>query len=193
MKIFIHWIFVFSLFFVSQQMLAQKLAVVPYVSGTVAPIDIQNCGDDRLFVVERGGRIRIINADGTLRSTPFLDITSKISSATEGEEGLLGLAFSPNYKSDGKFYVDYTGRISGQLTTFIEEYKVSAADSNIADPSSALTLLTQSQPFTNHNGGNVMFGKDGYLYINLGDGGSGGDPYGNGQNKKTFLRENIAD
>ena len=79
MKIFIHWVFVFSLFFVSQQLVAQKLAVVPYVSGTVAPIDIQNCGDDRLFVVERGGRIRIINADGTLRATPFLDITSKIS------------------------------------------------------------------------------------------------------------------
>jgi hypothetical protein len=187
MKISIHWIFVIFLFFVSQQMLAQKLAVVPYVSGTAAPIDIQNCGDDRLFVVERGGRIRIINADGTLPAAPFVDITSKISSATEGEEGLLGLAFSPNYKTDGKFYVDYTGHLSGQLTTFIEEYKVSAADSNIADPSSALTLLTQSQPFTNHNGGNVMFGKDGYLYINLGDGGSGGDPYGNGQNKKTFL------
>jgi len=187
MKIFIHWVFVFSLFFVSQQLVAQKLAVVPYVSGIVAPIDIQNCGDDRLFVVERGGRIRIINADGTLRPTPFLDITSKISSATEGEEGLLGLAFSPKYKSDGKFYVDYTGFLSGQLTTFIQEYKVSAADSNIADPTSALTLLTQLQPFTNHNGGNVMFGKDGYLYINLGDGGSGGDPFKNGQNKKTFL------
>ena len=187
MKIFIHWIIAFSLLFLSQQILSQKLATIPYVSGTVAPIDLQNCGDERLFVVERGGRIKIINADSTLLSTPFLDITSKISSATEGEEGLLGLAFSPNYKIDGKFYVDYTGRLSGQLTTVIEEYKVSAADSNIADPSSALTLLTQSQPFTNHNGGKLMFGKDGYLYINLGDGGSGGDPYGNGQNKKTFL------
>ena len=168
-------------------MLAQKLAAIPYVSGTVSPIDIKNCDDDRLFVVERGGRIRIINADSTLRSAPFLDITSKISSATEGEEGLLGLAFSPAYKTDGKFYVDYTGHLAGQLTTFVEEYKVSAADSNVADPSSALTLLTQSQPFTNHNGGNLMFDKEGYLYINLGDGGSGGDPYGNGQNKKTFL------
>ena len=116
-----------------------------------------------------------------------MDITSKISSPTEGEEGFLGIAFSPNYKTDGKFYVDYTGFISAQLTTFVEEYKVSAADSNIADPSSALTLLTQSQPFTNHNGGNLMFGKDGYFYINLGDGGSGGDPFKNGQNKKTFL------
>ena len=184
---FIHLFFIPIIFMGSIKTEAQKLAAIPYVSGINAPIDIKNCGDDRLFVVERGGRIRIINADGTLRPVPFLDITSKISSATEGEEGLLGLAFSPNYKTDGKFYVDYTGFISGQLTTFIEEYKVSTADSNVANPSSALTLLTQSQPFTNHNGGNLMFGKDGYLYINLGDGGSGGDPYKNGQNKTTFL------
>ena len=122
-----------------------------------------------------------------MRPTPFLDITSKISSPTESEEGFLGIAFSPNYKADGKFYVDYTGLISGQLTTFVEEYIVSASDSNVANPSSALTLITQSQPFTNHKGGNLMFGKDGYLYINLGDGGSGGDPNGNGQNKTTFL------
>ena len=78
--------------------------------------------------------------------------------------------------------------ISGLLSTVVEEYKVSAADSNVADLSSALTILTQLQPFSNHNGGNLMFGKDGYLYINLGDGGSGvGDPFKNGQNKNTFL------
>jgi len=187
MKLFILYIFIGFLFFAAQQAISQKLAAIPYASGTSAPIDLKNCGDDRLFVAERGGRIRVINADGTLRATPFLDITSKISSATAGEEGFLGIAFSPNYKTDGKFYVDYTGFISGQLTTFVEEYKVSAADSNIADPSSALTLLTQSQPFTNHNGGNLMFGKDGYLYVNLGDGGGAGDPFKNGQNKKTFL------
>ena len=119
-------------------------------------------------------------------TTPFLDFTSKISS-TNSEEGFLGMAFSPNYKTDGKFYVDYTSNISGQLTSVIEEYKVSAADSNLADLSSALTILTQSQPASNHNGGNLMFGKDGYLYINFGDGGSEGDPDGNGQNKNTFL------
>src|SRR5664279_5595455 len=168
MKLIVHFISISILLFAFQQTIAQKLAAIPYVSGMNAPIDLKNCGDDRLFVAERGGRIRVINADGTLRATPFLDITPKISSPTEGEEGLLGIAFSPNYKTDGKFYVDYTGRPSGQLTTIIEEYKVSAADSNVADPSSALTLLTQSQPFTNHNGGNLMFGKDGYLYINLG-------------------------
>src|ERR1022692_4830968 len=119
---------------------AQKLAAIPYVSGINAPIDVKNCGDDRLFILERGGRIRVINADGTLRPTPFLDITAKISSPTAGEEGLLGLAFSPSYKTDGKFFVNYTGFISGQLTSFIQQYQVSAADSNIADPSTALTL-----------------------------------------------------
>lgn len=187
MKLFLSLFFLTVISVAFQQLKAQKLAALPYVGGITYPIDLKNCGDNRLFVAERGGRIQIINADGTLRPVPFLDITSKISSASEGEEGFLGIVFSPDYKTDGKFYVDYTGRISGQLTTFIEEYKVSAADSNIADVSSALTLLTQSQPFTNHNGGNLMFGKDGYLYINLGDGGSGGDPYGNGQNKNVFL------
>ena len=83
--------------------------------------------------------------------------------------------------------MDYTSVISGQLTSVIKEYKVSIADSNIADVSSALTILTQSQPASNHNGGNLMFGKDGYLYINFGDGGSEGDPDGIGQNKNTFL------
>ena len=186
MKLSVHWIFISFLFFAFQQSKAQKLAAIPFVSGINAPIDVKHCGDDRLFVADRAGRIRIIDADGTLRPTPFLSITSKISSAS-GEEGFLGIAFSPTYKSDGKFYVDYTSIIAGKLTTVIEEYKVSAIDSNVADPNSALTILTQLQPFTNHNGGNLMFGKDGYLYINLGDGGSGGDPFGNGQNKKTFL------
>ena len=177
MRSFIHWIFILFFFFASQQINAQKLAAIPYVSGINSPIDLKHCGDDRLFVADRAGRIRVINADGTLRVTPFLSITSKISS-TNSEEGFLGIAFSPNYKTSGKFYVDYTAIIAGQLTTVVEEYKVSAADSNVADLSSALTILTQLQPFSNHNGGNLMFGKDGYLYINLGDGGSGGDPFG---------------
>ncbi len=100
MKLIILAIFIsFYLLTTSDQLSAQKLAAIPYVSGVNAPIELKNCGDDRLFVEERGGKIRIINADGTLRLTPFLDITSKISSATEGEEGLLGLAFSPDYKS----------------------------------------------------------------------------------------------
>ncbi|MEO5500607.1 MAG: PQQ-dependent sugar dehydrogenase [Ginsengibacter sp.] len=171
---------------VTLESFGQKLAAIPLVSGVNSPIDIKHCGDDRLFVADRAGRIRLINADGTLRPTPFLDITSKISSATSGEEGFLGFVFSPDYKTSGKFYVDYTSIIAGQLTSVLEEYKVSA-DINIADPASALTLITQVQPYNNHNGGNLMFGKDGYLYINFGDGGSGGDPQGNGQKTTTYL------
>ena len=176
--------FIFSFSF--KKIIAQKLAARPIVSGLNLPIDLKTCGDDRLFVAERPGRIRVINADSTLRPTPFLDITSKVSSYTNGEEGFLGIVFSPSYKTDGKFYVDYTANISGQLTTVIEEYKVNPADSNVA-LTTGLTILTQAQPYNNHNGGNLMFGKDGYLYINLGDGGSAGDPQGNGQNKTVFL------
>ena len=179
-------LFCFILLSTSKKIVAQKLAANPIVSGLTLPIDLKNCGDERLFVAERPGRIRIINADSTLRPTPFLDISSKISSYTNSEEGFLGIVFSPNYKTDRKFYVDYTANISGQLTSVIEEYKADPADSNLALTTS-LIILSQAQPYDNHNGGNLMFGKDGYLYINVGDGGSGGDPQGNGQNKNTFL------
>ena len=181
LRIFIIFFFVIT----SLQLTAQKLAVTPYVSGINSPIDIKHGGDDRLFVADKGGLIRIINADGTLRPAAFLDISSKVHQAPE--DGLLGLAFSPNYKTDRKFYVDYTALVSGVVTTIIEEYKVNASDSNAADLSSALTILTQPQPYDNHVGGNLMFGKDGYLYINFGDGDSERDPNGYGQNKTTFL------
>src|SRR4029079_4221817 len=124
MKSFIHWILIAFCFFVPQQIHAQKLAAIPYVSGINLPIDLKHCGDDRLFIADRAGRIRVIDADGTLRPTPFLNITSKISS-TNSEEGFLGIAFSPAYKTSGKFYVNYTAIIAGQLTTVVEEYKVS--------------------------------------------------------------------
>jgi glucose/arabinose dehydrogenase len=174
------------LFAIAIHLPAQKLAVVPYVTGIASPIDVKNCGDDRLFICDKGGFIRIINADGTLRPTPFLDISTKIFQGTS-EQGLFGMAFSPNYKTDGKFYVDYIAKISGLVTVVIEEYKADPADSNLADVSTALTLLTRSQPTDNDLGGNLMFGPDGYLYINFGDGGSGG----NGQNKNTFLAKML--
>lgn len=174
-------IFLFFFF----QSFAQKTAVVSYATGVPNPIDLKNCGDERLFVVSREGRIYVVNPDATVRSTPFLDIRSKIS-GTGGEEGLLSMTFSPDYKTSGKFYIDYTSNAGGQLHSVVEQYKVSS-DSNMADASSALTILTQDQPFNNHNGGNLMFSPDGYLFINFGDGGSGGDPQGNGQNKTTFL------
>jgi glucose/arabinose dehydrogenase len=171
-------------FFVESQ--SQTVALAPYVSGLTNPIDIKNCGDDRLFVAERNGRIRVVNGDGSLRPTPFLDIISKVS-GLDGEEGFLGICFSPDYKTSGKFYVSYTAYAGTQLISVIEQYNVSAADSNIADASSAIRLITVNQPFTNHKGGNILFGSDGYLYIFWGDGGSGGDPYGNGQNKTVLL------
>lgn len=167
------------------ELFAQKLAALPYVDGFNMPIDLKHCGDDRLFVAERTGVIRIINADNSLNPVPFLDISTEISS-TNSEEGFLGFAFSPDYKTSGKFYVNYTSNIAGQLTSVIKEFKVSA-DTNAADPASALVIITQAQPFSNHNGGNMLFGDDGYLYINFGDGGSGGDPYNNAQDLTTFL------
>ena len=136
--------------------------------------------DPRQFVVEQPGRIRVL-ADGQLEAQPFLDISDKISAG--GERGLLGLAFHPDYAEDGRFYVNYTDR-SGD--TQVVEYRVSG-DANAADPGSAKTLLSVEQPYRNHNGGWIAFGPDGLLYIGMGDGGSGGDPEGNGQNPDVLL------
>ncbi len=163
---------------------AQSLGLLPFVSVGTYPIDVKNCGDDRLFIADKNGYIRIINSDGTVRSTPFLDISSKMVAGSE--DGLMGIVFSPNYKTDGKFFVDYIGLLAGDTTSFVEQYKVNAADSNIADVSSELTLLTQSQPYNDHVGGNLMFGKDGYLYINFGDGDLEQDPHNFAQNLTTF-------
>ena len=184
-----HLLFVFGvmavLFFtVPTEVNAQSLGVVPYMSVGTYPIDVKNCGDDRLFIADKNGFIRIINSDGTVRSTPFLDISSKMVAGSE--DGLMGIVFSPNYKTDGKFYVDYIGLLAGDTTSFVEQYKVNAADSNIADVSSELTLLTQSQLYNDHVGGNLMFGKDGYLYINFGDGDLEQDPHNFAQNLTTF-------
>jgi glucose/arabinose dehydrogenase len=131
-------------------------------------------GDARLFVVEKGGRIRIFEHD-TLRATPFLDISALVS--TGSEQGLLGLAFHPDYATNGRFFVDYTDT---KGDTRIAEYHVSS-DPAIADLGSASVMLTVPQPYSNHNGGQLAFGPDGYLYIGMGDGGSGGDPDGHGQ------------
>lgn len=140
--------------------------------GFNSPVDIANCGDDRLFIVERTGYIRILNTDGT--SSLFLDIDAKVKSSG-GEQGLLGLAFDPNYDENGYFYVNYTNN-TGTGNTVIARYSRNAVNPNLADVASEVILMTIVQPFTNHNGGNLEFGPDGYLYIGTGDGGSGGDP-----------------
>ncbi len=153
------------------------------VSGLSSPLDMQvpTDGSDRIFIVEQEGIIRVVQS-GVLVATPFLDIRSRVTSG--GERGLLGLAFHPGYASNRRFFLSYTGKPDGH--SVIAEYKTSAADPNTADTTERV-LLTVDQPFDNHNGGQIQFGPDGYLYIGLGDGGGGGDPAGNGQNLGTLL------
>jgi glucose/arabinose dehydrogenase len=151
------------------------------VSNLVRPVDLQAEGSGRLFVVEKGGHIHIIE-NGRLLEEPFLDIEDRVNDSSN-EMGLLGLAFHPNYAQNGYFFVNYTG--SGG-DTFISRFRVSD-DPNKADPASELNLLRVKQPFPNHNGGVLTFGPDGYLYAGLGDGGLADDPFGNAQSLKTFL------
>jgi glucose/arabinose dehydrogenase len=162
------------------------LALSPVVSGLTNPLGMESSHDStgRLFILQQGGIIRILQ-NGSLNAAPFLDITSLVESG--GEKGLLGLAFHPNFSTNRKFYVNYTRRVAGQLQTIVAEYQASTANPNQADTSSARILLTINQPFDNHNGGQLAFGPDGFLYIGVGDGGSGGDPNNNGQNKTVLL------
>jgi len=150
------------------------------------PVDIQNAGDgsNRLFVLEQQGIISVFqNSPGTSVKNLFLDISDKVLSG--GELGLLGLAFHPDYKNNGYFFVDYTA--NNPRRTIISRFKVNLNDKNKADRNSELILLEISQPYSNHKGGQISFGPDGYLYISLGDGGSAGDPQNNSQNLSSFL------
>ncbi|MCB9135038.1 MAG: PQQ-dependent sugar dehydrogenase [Anaerolineales bacterium] len=146
----------------------------------ISPVLVTNAGDgsNRLFVVEQPGTIQIIG-----QNTPFLDIRERVGD-DGNEQGLLGLAFHPDYAQNGFFFVDYT---DNKGDTVIARYQVSTDDSNHADPNSETILLQIRQPYPNHNGGHLAFGPDGYLYIATGDGGSGGDPEGNAQNSFTLL------
>jgi len=163
-----------------------QLTLTKVASGFNTPLGLENAGDasNRLFVVEQPGTIRIIQ-NGNVLPTPFLDITSKVTSG--GETGLLGVTFHPNFMQNPRFYVNYTRTVSGQLQTVISEFKTSTGNPNLADTSTERILLTVNQPFTNHNAGQLAFGPDGMLYFGLGDGGSGGDPMGNGQNTNVLL------
>lgn len=157
------------------------IALQNFASGFSSPLEITHCGDSRLFVVEQDGLIRILNANGTINATPFLNVTGLTNGG--GEQGLLGLAFHPNYASNGYFYINYTNTIGN---TIIARYSVSAGDPNVASPTGTI-LLTIAQPYSNHNGGTLKFGPDGYLYIGMGDGGSGGDPENRAQNINELL------
>jgi glucose/arabinose dehydrogenase len=152
-------------------------------NGFDSPVDIANAGDDRLFVVEQDGAIRIIDGNHDVLPTPFLDIDGQVGS-NGNEQGLLGLAFHPNYSENGYFFVYYT---KNNGDTRVSRFSVDGSNPNLADASSELVILEADQPYSNHNGGCIKFGPDGYLYISLGDGGSGGDPLGYGQNRLTFL------
>lgn len=165
---------------------AQDVILVEYASGFVRPVDIVHAGDDRLFVVERNGRIKIIDGNGDVLSTLFLDISSQVTSSNsnQDERGLLGLAFHPDYIFNGFFYVNY---INNSGDTRISRFTVDTDNPNVADPNSEVILMTIDQPFGNHNGGGLKFGPDGYLYIGLGDGGSFDDPGNRSQNPQTLL------
>jgi len=161
---------------------SQDIRTVPVANGISAPTDIQNAGDGsgRLFLVQQNGLIRILK-NGSVLPAPFLDIRSKTHA--DGERGLLGLAFPPGYSQSRRFYLNYTD-LNGD--TIIAQYQTTA-NPDVADAASEVVLTKILQPFANHNGGQVRFGPDGYLYIGMGDGGSGGDPMGNGQNLGALL------
>ena len=153
------------------------------VDGLDSPLGVVNAhdGSGRLFVAEQGGQVRIVR-DGALVPKPFLDISNEITSG--GERGLLGVAFHPRYPTDPRLFVDYT---DAKGDTRVSSFTVDPAEPDVVARSTEKRLLFVKQPFANHNGGALAFGPDGYLYVSLGDGGSGGDPFGNGQSLTTLL------
>ena len=165
------------------------------------PVDIQSngvAGDNRLYVVEQPGVIRVFqNQSNTNFSNTFLDIRNKVNFNFGQEMGLLGLAFHPNYNQNGYFYVSYTNNVNGTIGIVIERYRVNPNNPNRADANSGCVVLSflKNQGNTNHNGGSLAFGPDGLLYIAVGDGGGGGDPMGNAQNLNSLfgkiLRINV--
>jgi len=151
------------------------------------PIAITDAGDDtnRLFVVEQSGVISVFSNDSEVSDRDiFLNIEGRVTDLSN-EQGLLGLAFHPDFETNGYFYVNYTAPSPDR--TVISRFSVSQDDPNLANPASETVLLTYNQPYGNHNGGHISFGPDEYLYISAGDGGSGGDPLNNGQDRSTLL------
>ena len=142
-----------------------------------------HCNDDRLFVLQQNGQIRIVNMDGAVENTPFLNISNLVLNS--GERGLLGMAFHPNYSENGYFFVNYSA--AGDGNTVIARYQVSESDPNVADPNSHELVISIEQPYSNHNGGCIRFSTDGNLLIGMGDGGSGGDPDNYSQNPNSLL------
>lgn len=173
----------FSLFYVGFSYAQVPISLSEFASGLDEPVSMAHAGDSRLFVVERAGRIMIIDSSGTLSNTPFLDIRADVL-ANRLERGLLGLAFHPEYDQNGYFYVNYT-RADGR--TRVSRFSRDPQNPNVADIQTEDVLLEVSQPFANHNAGDIAFGPDGYLYVTMGDGGSAGDPGNRAQNMKSYL------
>src|SRR6266536_6162035 len=157
------------------------IALAPVAAG-IGPITaIANAGDARLFLTVQTGRV-LVFSDGQVQPAAFLDLASLVSCC--GERGLLGIALHPQYAANRFFFVDYTNTAGN---TVIARYQASSVNADRADPASGVILLTISQPFANHNGGQLQFGPDGYLYIGMGDGGSANDPFCNAQRDDTLL------
>lgn len=158
------------------------LRLVPVAEGFDAPLHLTApAGDVRLFVVEQGGLIRIVR-DGRILARPFLDLRERLRSG--GERGLLSLAFHPRYAENGLFFVNYTDKAGD---TRVERFRVAAGDPDRGDPSTGRLVLEVGQPYSNHNGGHLLFGPDSLLYVAMGDGGSGGDPGNRAQDPHTLL------
>ena len=162
---------------------AQQIELVSFATGFSNPVAIENAGDTRLFVAEQDGLIRIVSSTGTVNATPFLNLTSLVNSSGN-EQGLLGLAFHPDYSTNGYFFINYT---ASNGSTQISRFSVDGLNSDLGDPASEYQILNIPQPYTNHNGGDLNFGPDGYLYIGTGDGGSGGDPGNRAQDPQELL------
>jgi glucose/arabinose dehydrogenase len=160
------------------------IALEPFASVPGGPLAIAapNDGSGRLFVAAQDGKAWVVEADGTTRPGPLVDLSDRLRSG--GEQGLLGIALHPGFPTDPRVFVDYTDKAGD---TIVASLTLDPGDPNRLDPASQRQLLFVDQPFANHNGGALAFGPDGYLYVSLGDGGSGGDPQGNGQNTNALL------
>ena len=161
---------------------AQNITLTEFATGFTSPVEISHTNDTRLFVVQQNGLIKIVLPNGTTNAANFIDLSSKI--IFSGERGLLGLAFHPQYATNGYFFV-YYNNTAGNGT--LARYSVNTTNPDLADISTEKILLNITKPFENHNGGSLHFAPDGKLWISTGDGGSGGDPNNNAQNKNSLL------
>lgn len=161
---------------------AQNIVLEAFASGFISPVEIVHANDTRLFVVQQNGLIKIVQPNGTVNAANFINLSSKIT--FNGERGLLGLAFHPQYSTNGYFYV-YYNNTAGNIT--LARYSVNNTNPDVADITSEKILLNITKPFDNHNGGSIHFAPDGNLWISTGDGGNGGDPNNNAQNKNSLL------